>query len=282
MPAPSDPLSGIHAIVTAGGTKVGAQTDANLNLPAETVEIATKNDFGWQDSLPGVRDWSLDTGNLLKDTNSEPFVSNDQADRTSVAIAGTNIPKLTSVDVTLTQETEQVSTHSDGLAQSLYLGERSMELSVEGLYIDPAASSSQIQTFLDMRSNADRKSMTVTIDQFTLSGSFALSDFSPMDGASAEASPISFSATFSSDGEITTGGTDLDSSVMTAFDAFFNQTKTTSLLELHEGGSAIVDSTAYEGDGYFTEVSFSAEAESEASMSATIEGDGPITTTTVT
>ena len=282
MAAPSNPLSGINAFVTAGGNKIGAQTDCTLNLPAEVEEIATKNDFGWQESLPSVTEWSLETGNLLKDSaNAEPFLSNDQADRTSVAVGGTNIPKLTSVDVTLTQEVERVSTHSDGLTQSLYLGERNMELSIEGLYLDPAASSSQIQTLLDARSGANRLSLVVTIDQFTLSGDFSLGDFTPMDGAGAEASPISFSATFNSAGEITTGGTDLDASVMTAFNSFFSQTKTTSLLELHENGSAIDGSTYYEGDGYFTEVSFTAEAESAAEMSATIDGDRAITTATV-
>lgn len=279
MPAPSDPLSGIGAIILVDSTKVGAQTDATLNLPNETEEIVTKQDFGWQESLPGVTEWSLESGNLLKDTSGEPFISNDQANRTEVEIAGTTIPKLTSVDVTLTQEIERVSTHDDGLSQGLYLGERTMELSVEGLYLDPAASSSEFQTLLDMRSNANRKSMTTTIDQFTLSGDFALGDLS-IDG-SAEAAPISFSATFNSAGEITTGGTNLDSSVQMVFDAFFAQTLVTAGLELHDESGAIVDSTKYSGDGYFNEVSFEAAAESAASMDATVAGDGAITTATV-
>ena len=100
-----------------------------------------------------------------------------------------------------------------------------------------------------------------------------------MDG-SAEASPISFSASFESDGVVTTGGTDLDASVQQIFDAYFNQTLVTAGLELHDGGGKITGATKFEGDGYFTEVSFSAETESEASMSGTVMGDGAISTVT--
>jgi hypothetical protein len=281
MPAPSTPLSGINSLVVVGGTQIGAQTDATLNLPSESVQVTTKQGFGWQESLPGVTNWSLDTGNLLKDNaGGEPFLANDQEDRTYLSVGGTNVPKLTSVGATLTQDLERVSTHSDGLAQSLYLGQRNVQIEAEGLYLDPAASESQIQALLDARNNADRLDLVFGIDTLQISGSFSLDDFS-IEGA-AEASPISFSATFSSSGPSTKGGTDLDSSVMAAINAFFDQTLATAGFELHNESGAIVDSTKYEGEGYFSEVSFTADTESPAELSATLDGDGAISTATVT
>ena len=291
MAAPTEPQPGIGAIIVVGGTKIGSQTEATLNLPAESTQITTKQNYGWAESLPGTTEWSLDSGNLIKDSGGDPFLSNDQADRTKVEIFadrttdGTDnaqyhaIPKLTSVDVTLTQETEQVSTHDGGLVQALYLGQRNMQLDIEGLYLDPDASASEIQALLDARKNGERLTLRTTIDQYTLEADFALTDFTPMDG-SAEASPISFSASFESDGVVTTGGTDLDASVQQIFDAYFNQTLVTAGLELHDGGGKITGATKFEGDGYFTEVSFSAETESEASMSGTVMGDGAISTVT--
>jgi predicted secreted protein len=279
MATPQTALSGINSLVLVNGTLVGAQTDATLNLPADSVQVTTKQGFGWQESLPGVTSWSLDTGNLLKPNGGQPFLSNDQPDRTYLSVGGTNVPKLTSVGVTLTQEIERVSTHSGGLVQSLYLGQRGVSIDIDGLYLDPAASDSQIQTLLDARNNADRLDLAFGIDTLEIAGSFSLDDFS-IEGA-AEAAPISFSATFSSSGPSTKGGTDLDSSVMAAINAFFDQSAATAAFELQDAGGAIVGSTRFSGSGYFSDVSFTADTESPAELSATIEGDGAITTAEV-
>lgn len=280
MAAPTKPLSGVSSIIVVDSTVVGAQTDATLNLPAETVEVATKNSFGWTEALPGVKSWSLETGNLIKDASGNEFISNDSANRVSVSVGGTNIPELTSVSASFSQATELVSTHSGGLEQSIYLGERSVSLDLTGLYIDPAATTSQFQPLLDARDNATTIAVVMTVDQMTITGDFSVGDLS-ISGA-AEASPIEFSASLASDGAVTKGGTDFDSSVAMILAGFFGQTKVTTGFELHDSSGAIVDSTRYEGSGYFTDVSMDLATESAASMTATVSGDGAISTAIVT
>lgn len=279
MAAPTTPLSGIQSLIVVGGVVVGAQTDATLNLPSEVVDIATKNDFGWQQSLPGVKSFSLDTGNLIKDTTGKPFISNDQPNRVSVTFDTIQLDELTSVEVSLSQDTERVSTMSGGLAQSLFLGQRDVQLSLSGLYVDPAASTSQLQTLLDARDNADRLSTVITVDQFTMSGEFSLEDFSIQGDAAA--SPIAVDLALSSSGTVTTGGTPFDASVSMILDAFFNQTLATTAFELQDSTGPIVGSTRFTGNGYFGSVDLSMNAEDPASMSATLEGDGPIATAAV-
>ena len=285
MAVPTEPLSGISSLIVVDSTLVGAQTDATLNLPSDVVDVATKNDFGWRQTLPGVTSWSLDTGNLVKDTaNAKPFLSNDSPNRVSVSIdiggVQTNIAKMTDVSITATQDVELVSTHDGGLEQSLFLGERDVSVDITALYLDPAATTSQFQELLDARDNATDLDAVITIDQLTISGSFSLSDLSI--SGQAQASPIETSFSLSSNGPVTKGGTDFDTSVSMILSGFFGQSLVTSAFELQDNTGAISGSTRYEGDGYFTDVSLDLSTESAASMTSTVTGDGAITTAPVT
>lgn len=281
MPAPNSAVSGIRSVIVVDNTLVGMQQDATLNLPTETVEIVTKNNFGWTETLPGVRDWSLDLSNLAVDTNGNPFISNDNANRCKleIDIAGTPtiVPKLESLEFTLSQATEKRSTLDTGLSQSIFLGERSMSISASAEYIDPEATNgAALKEILSARAAAERVGFTLTVDQYTLSGQISIGDLSLQSGA--EAAPMMVDISANSTGQVTTGGTDLHTSVSMLLAAFFAQNSVTAGMELNDGsGSAIAGSTTYSGDGYATEIAFSASAEEAASMDTTIEGDGAIT-----
>lgn len=280
MPAPTEPVSGIRSLIKIDNTLVGMQTDATLNLPTENVEIVTKNNFGWSETLPGVTDWSLDLSNLAVDTAGNAFISNDTENRCQleIDIAGTPtiVPKLESLEFTLSQATEKRSTLDSGLVQGIFLGERSMSLSASAQYIDPeAADGAALAEILRARDAAERVGFTLTVDQYELSGTISIGDLSFSSGA--EAAPMMVDISANSTGEVTTGGTDLHTSVSMLLAAFFSQTAVTAGMELDDGaGSTITGSTKYEGSGYATEISFSASAEDAASMDTTIEGDGAL------
>ena len=46
-------------------TTVGAQRGASLSMSAETLDKTSKDSDGWQESLAGMRSWSISTDGLL-------------------------------------------------------------------------------------------------------------------------------------------------------------------------------------------------------------------------
>ena len=99
--------------------------------------------------------------------------------------------------------------------------------------------------------------------------------------AAAQGEDVTISVSMASDGQVTQGGTSFDSSVSMIIDAFFNETLANVALEYQDGGSAVSGSTTFTGSGYFTSVSISAADGEEATLDATIDGDGKLERSTI-
>lgn len=46
-------------------TKVGGQKDASFERGAETIDITDKDSQGWEENLPGLRNWSISFDSFL-------------------------------------------------------------------------------------------------------------------------------------------------------------------------------------------------------------------------
>ena len=64
--ATSGSFNGTQMLLYIDGVAVGAATSHTLNVNAEMIDATTKSSAGWKDVLPGLRDWSMDTENLVQ------------------------------------------------------------------------------------------------------------------------------------------------------------------------------------------------------------------------
>jgi predicted secreted protein len=292
MAAPTQPIPGIKLLTLISSTIVGAQSDAVLNLSQELREIVTKNNFGWVNNLSGRQEWSVDHSGLLLDDSGNDFIANSNA---TLALEFDNgsgdgnqpeyheIQRLDSIDMTLDAAVAQTGGLDQQLWRYIRPAERSMTIDIEGSYLDPAASPDDVgEEYKEIFARKD--SGTVIPARFTIAGHTFESDVAIGDveiSASAQAEDVTISVSMASDGQVTQGGTSFDSSVSMIIDAFFNETLANVALEYQDGGSAVSGSTTFTGSGFFTSVSISAADGEEATLDATIDGDGPLTQSTI-
>jgi len=287
MAVATEPIPGIKLLTLIGGTVVGAQEDATLSIPTELRELVTKNNFGWVSNLSGMQEWSVEHSGLLLNDSGEEFISNNDA---SFALEFDNgsgdgnqpeyhtLQYLDSIDVTLEMGVGETGGLDKALWRYITPGERSMSIDIEGSYLDPNDSPDGVgEEYKEIFARKDagtRLPCRFTIAGHTFESSVAVGDVEITASASSEDATISVS--FASSGQVTQDGTSFDSSVSMIIDAFFNETLVTAAIEHRDGGSAVTGSTTFTGDGYFTSVSLSAAHGEEATLDATVEGDGPL------
>lgn len=287
MAAPTEPIPGIRLLTLIGGTVVGAQTDATLSVPSELRELVTKNNYGWVSNLSGQQEWSVDHSGLVLNSSGEEFISNQNA---SLELefddgGGTQewhkIQHLDSIDLSLEAAIAETGGLDSELWRYIRPAQRSMSVDIEGSYLDPAADVGQeYQEIFTRKDNSERINARLTIAQKTFTADVAVGDVEI--SAQADSEDATISVSFASDGQVTEGGTDFDSSIEMILDAFFNETKASLAMEHHDQqGSAVTGSTTFTGDGYFTTIDISAAHGEEATLDATIDGDGPLNRGTI-
>jgi len=287
MAVATEPIPGIKLLTLIDGTVVGAQEEATLSIPTELRELVTKNNFGWVSNLSGMQEWSVEHSGLLLDDSGNEFISNSNASFALEFDNGSgdgNQPEyhtfqyLDSVDMTLEMGVGETGGLDKALWRYITPGEQSMSVDIEGSYLDPNASPDGVGEEYDevfaRKDSGERIPARFTLAGHTFESSVAVGDVEI--SATAESEDATISVSFASDGQVTQGGTSFDSAVSMIIDAFFNKTLVTASVAHREGGSTVTGSTIYSGDGYFTEVSISATQGEEATLDATVEGDGPL------
>jgi len=287
MAVATEPIPGIKLLTLIGGTVVGAQEDATLSLPTELRELVTKNNFGWVSNLSGMQEWSVEHSGLLLNDSGDEFISNSNAKLELEFDNGSGdgsqpeyhtIQYLDSIDMSLEMGVGETGGLDKALWRYITPGERSMSIDLEGSYLDPnddeGGVGEEYKELFARKDDGTRLPARFTIAGHEFQSSVAVGDIEITGSASSEDATISVS--LASSGEVTQGGTSFDSAVSMIIDAFFNETLVTAAIEHQEDGSAVTGSTTFTGDGYFTSVSISAAHGEEATLDATMEGDGPL------
>lgn len=285
MAASENPIAGINLLTKIQSTIVGAQTDATLSVPQELRELITKNEFGWVSNLSSKQEWSVSHSGLVLNSSSEAFISNqnaklelevDTTDDSTDNPTLVEIPRLDSIDVTLAAEMAETGALDKALWRFIRPAERSVQIDIEGSYLDPASDVGAVyEEIMAAKDAGNNLPFTFTLAGRTFSGDVAFGDMEIAAPGGAEDATISLS--MASDDQVTKGGTAFDSSVSMIIDAFFNETEVDCAIEHHDGGSVVTGSTKYTGSGFFGEIALSVADGEEATIDATVEGNGALT-----
>ncbi|AFH22425.1 hypothetical protein OSG_eHP25_00020 [environmental Halophage eHP-25] len=283
MAAPTSPISGVTVITEINSTVVAAQTDATLSWPTEVREITTKNDYGWQASLPGMEEWTLEHSGLVINNSGDEFISNSNAKFEIEADFGSGlawhtIQYLDSIEATLETGIAETGGLDKSLARYIRPAQRSMSFDIEGSYLDPAASvGEEYNELFANRKSSDDVNVRLTFADKTFTGNANVGDVEFSFQGDSEDATVSVS--FQSDGQITESGTDFGSGFELFMDAFFNQNSVNVALKHYnlDTFSAVTGSTTWTGSGYISTINLSAAHGEEATADVTVEGDGPLT-----
>ena len=60
----------LGTVAAPSWTLVGGQRDATLNRSMEPIDITAKDNYGWADTLDGVKEWSIDFNWLYSQTDT--------------------------------------------------------------------------------------------------------------------------------------------------------------------------------------------------------------------
>lgn len=285
MAASENPIVGVNLLSKIGGTLIGAQTDASLSASQDLREAITKQNSGFIGHLSGKQDWSVSHSGLVLNDSGSKFIANGNGKLEldipdgSGGTQTVEVPRLSSIDLSLTQNLAETG----GLDQPLWTyrrpAERSVGIDIEGSYLDPNSTIGAVYDEIwTAKDNSDVIPFTLTIASKTLTGSIAPGDLEI--GASTGGEDATISVSFMADEQVTQGGTAFDSSVSMILDAFFNQTEISFAMEHQSSGTAVTGSTAYEGNGYLADASISIPDGEEVTMDANFNANGPLSRVT--
>jgi predicted secreted protein len=290
---------------TADGTDnpvlIGTQTDGSLSVSPDIRDIILKNTedgspTDWKDRIAGNREWEVSHEGLLLNNSSEYKISTDNAKLELVDVQvdtdddGTDetttleIPRLDSIDFTLTQELAETG----GLDRELWTyyrpAEREYSLDISGSWLDPNSNLGQVYEPVLERLLGSQSAVTMKLTvmgEKIFKGDVLIGDYS-LD-ASTGGEDATVELTLPSKGELTnpSGSTAFDSSIDNIFDAWMNKREIDVGMVHYNGDSERTGSTKLSGSGFFSEVSISLSDGEEATVSSTIQGNGALSKSTV-
>jgi hypothetical protein len=295
MAAPENAIVGVDMKLQYDSTLIGTQTDGSLSVSPDLRDIILKNTGGgtptdWKGRLSGQREWEVSHEGLVLNGSDEYKISTGNAklelevDTTDDATDNPTVievPRLDSIDFTLTQELAETGGLDRALWRYIRPAEREFSIDISGSYVDPNSSLGEVyDPVLDRLLGSNTKiPATLTVLGKTFDGDVLVGDYS-LD-ASTGGEDATVEMTLSSKGSLTTSGTAFGTGVENIFDAYMNQNSVSVGLIHYDGaGSPNTGSTKYTGSGYFSEVGISIADGEEITCSTSVAGDGPLSRST--
>jgi hypothetical protein len=236
----------------------------------------------WLGRLSGKQEWEASHEGLVLNGSDEYHIANGNAKLEIKADpdgSGTKeymeIPRLTSIDFTLSQEVAETGGLDRPLWRYIRPAEREFEISLSGSYLDPAADLGSVYKALNTaRNGSNRLPARLTVYGKTFEGDVAIgpTEYS----ASTGGEDAEIDVTLMSDEELVVSGDAFGTGVENIFTAFMNKSKVDVGMLKYDGGSVQSGATKMTGSGYFTSVDISISDGEEITCSTSVAGDGPI------
>jgi len=282
---PADEISGINLIVAQGGTAITDQTDATLTSTPELAESVVKN-TNFPNRVSGDQDWQVEFEGQIPNASDEDVLTNgnaalkvkvDATDDNTDNPALETVPGLQSLALTLSQELQTVPPGiNEATGWQYYVPLRqSWEVDPEGHYYDPEGGSEENRIFRELHAKREAgENVDAEIDVLgvTFDGTLAADD---MEIAAGTDDPASQSLPFMGSGEVTRTSS-FESTIESLVDLYFTQSTATIALQYEEGGTIVSSSTIWEGEAYLSECEITLERNSFPTLSATLQGSGPL------
>ena len=279
----ADEISGINMIVTQGGTAITDQSDATLTSTPELAESVVKN-TNFPNRLPGDQNWSVDLETQIPTDGGEDALVNGNAGlevELDLDDDGTpsyeRVSGVQSLTLSLSQELSEVPPGiSEATGWDYFVPLRqSWETDAEAHYYDPA-NDDVYAAIHNARENGNALPGRVTILGVEMDGDLVADDFEIAAGTD---DPATQSLPMMGSGEVTRSNS-FESTIESLVSLFFNQSTATIGLQHETDGSVATGSTLWSGDAYLESAEITLERNSFPVLSATFQGDGPLSRTT--
>lgn len=274
MPVPTTEIPSVDLLLTTGGNPFACTTGATLTTTQTLDDAVYDQAANFKRRTTGMSSWSVQGDGLLDTSGAALLTGHTDGAPLSVTIGGESLRGLTEAGITLSLDLTDVVNATGGLARRLNPGSRAVELALSFDYTDPlAAGNTAWATLLDRLLGVSSGTLAVVVSVGGLSLSF---DAIPATASVTKSAGdiLKSGVTLSSSGVITNNSTGLSagiSGLLAAYLATDAASPVTVLMSTAETGNS-----EFTGSAYPASVAITVPYAGQCTVSATLEGSGPL------
>lgn len=275
MPAPTTTIPSLDLALTAAGSMIGCTTGGTLTVSQALDDAMHDGLANWVAKTTGVRSWSAQADGLVDATGGDLVTGHTTGAPLTVTIEGDSLKGLTEAGISLSLNLTDVVNATTGMTRTLDPNMRSLELSLSFDYYDPLATGSDaFKAIQDVVLGVATGPLAVVVSVGGLSFTF---DGRPTTSTVTKTAQdiLKSGVTLVADGPVTNGSTGLGTGITALLTAFFATTAAAPLTVLLATQTA--DASEYTGSAFPSTVSITAPYAGQVTVSATLEGTGPLT-----
>lgn len=275
MPAPTTPQVGIEFLLKVAATLIGGCNAGTLKITPEVEGVVHKGAARFQRRFVGTRQWEITYGGLY-------LAGGAEVSSLALTLDANTLAAVKKVSLDLALETAARADESTAGWRVLSPTTRSVEIAIEGNYIDPAAAGQTAlsNTLTDLLTPASdtETAAVLSLGDVNLSGAFKVSDFQMSQPV---ADFVPYTLALQSHGAIALDGVGTtDAGLAALLNAIFANAPTalTALIEVQDAAlaGALAGATQYTGSVYPTSLKLEFETGKSIKMSGTLMGSGAL------
>lgn len=276
MAASVNLIPSVDFLLKAGGNAVGCGTGGTLTINQTLNESHSDCAANWNTRTVGPRSWSLALDALVSESGGSILTGHDNGDDPiTVTIGGTALKGLTEVSLALALGVAEAVNSTTGLDRALDPTVRSLEVTIANDYYDPAGTGAgAYAAVLDAVTGETSAALEVVV---TVGGVSLTFNAHPTTAnvTKSNGEILKAGITLVSTGAVTNGTTGLATGIGALLTAFFTAGRAAALTVL--AATATADNTEWTGSAYPTSINLTVPFSGDVTISATLEGTGPLT-----
>lgn len=282
MPAPTTQILGADYLYKFGGTTLGGRRGGTINLTSTPIDVTTADSSQWRELIDNIREWSVDLDGLYVEGATPAAIGGAGAtfgvwDPSLNAGAGGyhDLKGLRTITVSMSMDTTDITTQDDAKARSIKPTIRSVSISVDADWIDPAGTGAEgLDALVSDWENGDFAQVKVAWGGEGSSIVFDTALVTNIAPGHPHDSHVPVSITLEASGEPTDTFTNPDAGLEALLTSFFAATPST-VAGIFETGTS--GATSFSGDVYPTSLELTIPHDDAVSVSGTATGTGGIT-----
>lgn len=272
MAAPTGEQVGIEFLLQAGANDLGCSTSSTRTRTTSMVDTSCKDGGKWMSQIPSTQEESIEFDKFMLDADQQLTALG-----MTIGIGGNNLMGVNSATLAISSELIDVINNDTARWRELRPSTRTIELSIERDYVDPATDAA----FASLLSAADTgsiASLDFSLNGFSFTGDVYVPEEgleTPHDGLAT--GPIELVL---NNAPNTLAYTSQGAALVEMLDALTNDPMSsfTALVQVVNGQQTQIDgATSYSIDTYPESIEFEFPVEDPVSVTGTLQSDGPET-----
>jgi predicted secreted protein len=275
MATPTTLIPSVEYAIYANGGSVGGGTGGTLTITQGLNEAFHDQSANWMQRTTGARSWSLSADALALNAGGAVQTGHTPTKVVSVTVGGTALKGLTSVTAALSLATDEAVNSTVGLDTARTPNARALQLTVASDYYDPAGvGASGLDKVIDELLGVTSAGLAVV---FSVAGVTMTATMRPATTTLNKTinERLKDGITLMSDGPVVLATSGVDAGLEALLESFFADGGAEPLTVLF--GTTIPETTEFGGTAYATAITITAPFVGNVTVSATLDGTGPLT-----